>query len=746
MTASITSEAGGWRGDGAPRASTLACLAIVARHHGLDLSTSQIVHDHRLSNDELSVAELVRCANAVGLRAKHVSLDWDRLTHLKKALPAIVRLKNGANMVLVRVAGEAEPAQVVLRDPNAGDGANLILDRIRFEDAWGGDIILVRRNYELRDETQPFSIWLIIGLVLRDRQIVRDIAICALVLGVLALAPIMFWRLLVDKVLFFKAFSTFHVLCIAMVMLAAFETTFFWLRRYLVLHLTQRLDVKLTTYVFDKVLNLPIDYFERTHVGDTLHRISYLRKIREFLHGQVLGSVLDSAILLFFVPVMFYFSPTVTLAVLAICAVILIWLLITLPAHRRKANALEGAETARGSFLVQSLHGIRTVKSLVLEARHRQQWDVHTARVAKLRLALGMTDNLIGTVVRPLERLAVSGSLALVVYFSLVNNDLVYAGALFAFLMLTQRIVHPLIQIAQSIDQWDDMRLAVEVIASVVNQPEEEGRSGQGVREPLEGHVQFVDVSFRYLGASTPALQGVSFEVPAGTSLGIVGRSGSGKTTVTRLLHRLHSNYEGLIKIDGIDVREYDINHLRRSLGVVLQENFLFSGTIRENIMAGKTDATFDEMVRAARLAGAEEFIDRLPRGYESYVYEGSPNLSGGQRQRLAIARALILDPRILILDEATSSLDPESEAIINANLGRIARGRVLIVVSHRLSSLVKSDAIMVLERGSLADIGRHEELLTRCEIYRDLWAQQHRHLESSSIWQRPSYRSPKHV
>ena len=247
---------------------------------------------------------------------------------------------------------------------------------------------------------------------------------------------------------------------------------------------------------------------------------------------------------------------------------------------------------------------------------------------------------------------------------------------------------------------------AVGVVAALVNRPKEEGSSEHGVRTPLKATSNSSNLRFKYQGATNFALDGVTFEAPIGSTLGIVGRSGSGKTTVTRLLQRLHSDYEGLIKIDGVDVREYDITHLRRSLGVVLQENFLFSGTIRENITAAKPHATFDEVVRAARLAGAEEFIDRLPRGYETYIYEGSPNLSGGQRQRLAIARALILDPRILILDEATSALDPDSEAIVNDNIRRIAAGRTVIVISHRLSSLVNSDAILVLERGKVADLG----------------------------------------
>jgi ATP-binding cassette subfamily B protein len=281
------------------------------------------------------------------------------------------------------------------------------------------------------------------------------------------------------------------------------------------------------------------------------------------------------------------------------------------------------------------------------------------------------------------------------------------------------------------------------MVSRLVNQPAEEGRSGHGVRTPLQGAVEFSGVTFKYKGAVTPALNNVSFEVPVGTTLGVMGKSGSGKTTITRLLQRLHSDYDGLIKVDGIDVREYDVDHLRRNVGVVLQENFLFSGSIRENIAAAKPDATFDDVVKAARLAGAEEFIDKLPRGYETFIYEGSPNLSGGQRQRLAIARALIVNPPILILDEATSALDAESEAIVNANISRIAHGRTLIIISHRLSSLMKADAILVLNRGVIDDVGRHDELLERNDIYSGLWHQQNNHLPGGDRKDKPTYRSP---
>jgi ATP-binding cassette subfamily B protein len=722
--------------DGQLEPSGLGCLVIVARHHGLHLTVSQLIHDNMLTGREVSVAELIKSAGGAGLKAKAVHLSWNGLSQLKKALPAIVRLKHGSSMVLLRMKGIGDTARLVLQDPNAGDDALLLIDQVRFEDVWTGEAVLVKRNYDISDESQPFSIGLVTALIFRERWIVRDVAICAVLLSLLALSPIIFWRLLSDKVIYFKAYNTFFVLCLAMVVLVFFETAFAYLRQFLIVHLTTRVDVKLSTYMFDRLLNLPIDFFERTQTGRVMHQINQMWRIRSFLMGQLFGTVLDSFTLVVFFPIMFAFSPIMSTIVLITCGLMALWIVIMLPTARRRTSAVEDAEAERGAFLVQTIHGIRTVKSLALDSRQRHVWDVLTARTAKLRFAEGMTGNLIQTVVRPLERLAVNGSYAVGVYLALSTNDPVYIGSLFAFLMLSQRVSAPLLQMARLINQYDEARIAVAVVAGLVNQPPEEGRSGNGVRTKLRGHVEFSNVTFKYVGASTPALQGVAFDVPAGTTLGIMGRSGSGKTTVTRLLQRLHSNYEGLIKIDGIDVREYDVDHLRRSLGVVLQENFLFSGTIRENITAGKADATFDEVVRAARLAGAEEFIDKLPRGYETTIYEGSPNLSGGQRQRLAIARALILDPRILILDEATSALDAESEAIVNANISRIAHGRTMIIISHRLSSLVSSDAILVLERGQVADVGRHQELLQRCDIYSALWHQQTSHI---AVADRPS-------
>jgi subfamily B ATP-binding cassette protein HlyB/CyaB len=715
-----------------PAGSLLGCLVIVARHRGIHLAVPQLIHDHLLPAGEPTVPRLIDIARASGLRAAAATLPWANLMGLGKTLPAIVRLRNGAAMVLVHADAGANPPHVVLQDPNAHQDTLLTIDEHRFAAASAGDVILIKRDYRAGDEDQPFSLRKIAASLLRDRRIARDILISGFLMGLLAAAPIMFWRLLIDRVLYYQSLSTFTVLCLVMIVLVAFETAFGYLRRYLVQHISRRVDAKLSTDIFDKVLNLPVEYFENTPTGVIARDMNEVWKIRNFLTGQLFGTMLDAMVLVVFLPVMFFFSAILTAYVLGICALISIWVIVMLPAMHRKSSKVFKAEGQKGAYLVETLQGIRTIKSLALDPRRRQGWDVLVAKAADLRFEEGCTANVVQTVIMPLERLMTSGVMAVAVYLAISTQEAVYVGALVAFMMLTQRVAAPLMQLSHLLQQYDEARIAVSILGALVNQPPEEGRSRTGVRTPIVGRVEFSGVVFGYRGSAVPALNEVSFTIPEGSIFGIMGRSGSGKTTVTRLLQMLHSNYQGLIKIDGNDLRQIDIDHLRSSTGVVLQENFLFSGTVRETIGAAKPDATFEEIVLAARLAGAEEFIERLPRGYETFIQEGSTNLSGGQRQRLAIARALMGNPRILILDEATSALDAESEAIVNANLLGIAKGRTLIIISHRLSSLVTADAIMVLERGRVYDIGSHDELLDRCEIYSNLWHQQHRHLQSS--------------
>jgi len=359
---------------------------------------------------------------------------------------------------------------------------------------------------------------------------------------------------------------------------------------------------------------------------------------------------------------------------------------------------------------------------------------MRVAEATAARHAMGLLANWPQTLTLPLQRLIYSGCFSLGAYMVLgtdgaMQNQFITPGTLVAFAILSMRLASPLISIATLQMDIAEVRGAIFQVATVMNTPPEPTQVN-GLKAPVKGEITFKDLRFRYTPDAPYALHDVSFTVPRGTMLGIMGRSGSGKTTVTRLLQRLHAGYEGTIKIDGMDLREIDLVHLRSNIGVVPQENFLFAGSVRDNIAMARPDASFTDIVHAAQLSGAEEFIERLPRGYDTMLEEGATNLSGGQRQRLAIARALLINPPILVLDEATSALDAESEAIVNANLKRIAKGRTVITISHRLSMLVEADAILVLERGRVYDIGTHEELLRRCDIYKHMWYQQNRHVD----------------
>jgi ATP-binding cassette subfamily B protein len=362
----------------------------------------------------------------------------------------------------------------------------------------------------------------------------------------------------------------------------------------------------------------------------------------------------------------------------------------------------------------------------------RREWDARVAEAARATMSFQLLANQPQTILFPLEKMIYVGSLAFGSWLVITGSSAIQVGTLVAFTMLAQRATQPLIQIAQLMQQLQEIRGSLAMVQSVVDGPSE-GRHGTGTRPIIEGNIAFSEVRFQYPGARTPALDGVDFEIRKGSIVGIMGRSGSGKTTVTRLLQGLNFDYDGLIKIDGVDLREIETAHLRANMGVVLQDNFLFKGTIRENIMAARRDAPLSAVIRAARMSGAEEFIERLPRGYETMIEEGSANLSGGQRQRLAIARALLIEPPIMVLDEATSALDPESEAIVNTNLRLIAKGRTVIVISHRLASLVDCDQILVMDKGRVVDTGRHGDLVERSDIYRHLWFQQNRHLTAQT-------------
>ena len=712
---------------GGPSTALLAVVR-VARHFGLLLDPDQLARAYPFAGNEPPTARLPKMIESTGLTARVVRIKPGQLITLAQSVPAILRLPNGKSLLLEAVQERDGGCFALVNDLETGPGISAIVDEQRLFDAWDGEVIVVKRRWRITDEERPFGIAWLAGQVVKERRLFLDISIAALLLSVLSLAPPLMFMVVIDRVLANQSMSTLKVLGGALVLVAAFDTVFGYLRRYLTEVATTRIDGRINLHIYDKLLDLPMSFFERMPTGMIDGKLGQIWHIRDFLTGQLFVTLLDLITLIVFLPVLFYLNVPLTFMVLFLALCIMGIYCAFMPALRRKYGALILAEQKMGAHQVETIWGIKTIKSLALEGLKRDQRDQRVAEVVEARRLFGNLANLPQTIVNPFEKLIYGGSAFLGCYLALRGGQ-VSIGAVVAFTMLAGRVAAPLVQVAGLLHAVEHARGAVGEVGSVMNSPPEGGRSGTGLKQPIYGSLIFDNVRFRYGPTAPYALDEVSFHVPQGTLFGIMGRSGSGKTTVTRLLQGLNRDYEGLIKVDGMDLREIDLDHLRTSIGVVPQENFLFTGTIRENIAAPRPNVNFSEVVRVAQLAGAEEFIERLARGYETHVEEGAVNFSGGQRQRLAIARALIVDPAILILDEATSALDAESEAIVNANLLRIAKNRTVIIISHRLSSLMRSDAILVLERGRFYDMGRHDELLARCDIYKALWHQQNRHL-----------------
>jgi ATP-binding cassette, subfamily B, bacterial HlyB/CyaB len=459
-----------------------------------------------------------------------------------------------------------------------------------------------------------------------------------------------------------------------------------------------------------------------------------VHRVRAFLTGKLLSTLLDLITLCVLLPILFYLNATLAWIVLVCAVIVTLIILAFLAPLKALYSRITAAESGKSATLGETIVGIRTVKALALEPQRSAQWDERVAEAGKSQLAFGKLANWPSTLVTPFERMMGLGTMMIGAYLAMRDTSGYMVGSLFAFMMLGGRVAQPLVGLARLVEDYEEVRAAVWEAGSVLNRPLEVDAPSGGLRPQFAGAIEFHDLTFVYPGAKVPALDRVSFSVPPGTMLGVVGRSGSGKSTIARLLQGINREYSGFVKIDGVDLREINLRHLRQNFGVVLQDNFLFRGSIRDNIIAGRPGLSMRDAVRAARLAGAEEFIERMPNGYNTYIEEGSPNLSGGQRQRLAIARALIHNPRVLILDEATSALDPDSEAVVSANLMRIARGRTMVIVSHRLSSLTDCDQILVLDEGKIVDIGPHDILLERCSLYRQLWMQQNRHLDGQGV------------
>jgi subfamily B ATP-binding cassette protein HlyB/CyaB len=530
----------------------------------------------------------------------------------------------------------------------------------------------------------------------------------------------------IDKVLVHKGMTTLHVLAIGMVALTLFDVVLGGLRTYVFSHTSSRIDVGLGAQLFRHLLALPLAYFEARRVGDTVARVRELSTIRQFLTGSAVTVVIDSFFAVVFIAVMVFYSPLLTLLVVGALPLYIVLSVLVTPIFRTRLNEKFNRGAENQAFLVEAINGIQTLKAMAIEPPMQRKWEEQLAGYVQASFRATTLGNTAGQIASCISKLTTIAIIWLGA--QLVITGELSIGQLIAFTMLAGQVNAPVLRIVQLWQDFQQAGISVQRLGDILNQPVEASHPSRTTLPSLSGRVVFEDVVFRYRPDGPEVLRAVSFQVMPGNVMGIVGRSGSGKSTIAKLIQRLYIPERGRVLIDGIDLAQIDPVWLRRQVGVVLQENFLFNRSVRDNIALSDPGMAMERVVQAAKLAGAHDFILELPEAYDTMVGEHGCSLSGGQRQRIAIARALVTNPRILIFDEATSALDYESESIIQANLAQICQGRTVFIIAHRLSTVRPANRIYVIERGEIVEQGAHDELLKLNGYY----ARLHKHQDGT--------------
>lgn len=696
----------------------LACLVVVAKYHKIPTEMRQLERAYILEEGKVDTTTLVRAARDLKLKVRaYENVSPENLKKL--AFPCIIRMNDGRYIVATGIRDE----KMYIIDP-LFSMKPLEADQKKLMSNWSGEVILFTRRFTLEEKVRKFGFKWFMPVVAKYKRYLQTVLFMSLLLQLLGLATPFFTQVIIDKVLVHRSTDALDVLVLGMILVAAFSTWMGALRTYLFTNITIKMDVVLSSHLFRTITALPIKYFNRWQVGDVVSRVGELENLRSFVTGSSLTIVLDIFFAVVYMAVMLYYSRVLSLVVLVIIPCFVILNLVIAPVYKRMINDrfLIGAENR--SFLIETITGMHTVKSSGVEKTFIQRYEEILARYVKSVFAVVNLANIagcIGTFLQQIFNLAILWVGAIYV----MDNEIT-VGELIAFQMMAGQLIAPIMRLVNMWQYFQQTRVSMERLGDIMNEETEPAYNPSRTTLPsLKGEITLDKVTFRYTREGKNVLDKMSVGIPAGLKVGIVGRSGSGKSTLTKLIQRLYLPEEGRVLIDGVDVAQVEPAWLRRQIGVVLQDSMLFGGTIEENIRLACPNATHDDVVRAAELAGAAEFINEMPHGYDTFVGERGSLLSGGQRQRISIARALLLDPKILIFDEATSALDYESEGIIMKNINAISEGRTMLMIAHRLSTVEHCDAILVVDKGRIIEAGSHEQLMERKGAYYTLYMAQ---------------------
>ena len=616
----------------------------------------------------------------------------------------------------------ADDDSILVADPKLrGIREYKILD---FLETWGqqGQVLLLKTTKQTPQ--QKFGLSWFVPSIIKYKWTLIQVFVASFFIQLFALANPLMIQVIIDKVIVQNSPDTLQVLGLFLLILAIFEAVLTTLRTYSFVDTTNRIDMGLGSEIIDHLLRLPLRYFEKRPVGEISTRINELENIRSFLTGTALTVVLDAVFSVIYIVVMFIYSPLLSAVALGIIPIFIALTLIFSPLIRRQLRAKAERNAHTQSHLVEVMSGIQTVKAQNIELKSRWEWQQRYASYVGTGFRTVITQTLASSTSNFLNKL--SQLLVLWVGAYLVLKQELTLGQLIAFRIIAGYVTSPILRLANLWQNFQQTALSLERLADIVDHPQEAEEDRDNIPMPLiDGHVKYENVCFRFKPHGPLQLSNVSIEIPAGTFVGIVGESGAGKSTFTKLISRLYEPESGRIMLDGYDINRVELYSLRRQIGVVPQESLLFDGTIFENIALTNPSASTEEVVEAAKVAVAHEFIMNLSNGYNTRVGERGASLSGGQRQRIAIARSVLQNPRMLVLDEATSALDYNTEAEVCRNLIKAFDDRTVLFITHRLGTISEADLIVVMDQGFIVEQGTQDELMALRGRYYHLYQQQ---------------------
>ena len=694
----------------------LISLEIVARINNIDIDMRSIVREYGITTADIEPEEIIRIAKNKGFKIKKKFLQLKDISD-KMPMPAIIRLKDNSYKVLLAIKhdeGKVLTLTPLERHPEAHTFEEVQEDML--------DYVLILKHKLLDDEVKFGFKWFF-NEIFKYKKIIGQVLLGSFVVQLFGLVTPLFTQVILDKVLVNRTIATLDVLAIAFIVVAVFELFLNLSRNYIFIHTTNKIDAKLGAKLFRHLFRLYYVYFENRQVGNIVARVRELDRIREFITDKSVSVLIDAFFSTVFLVIMFVYSPKLTFISLGFLAIIAIIYLLITPELRLRLEEKFQMGAHSNSYLVEAVTGVQTVKSLAIEGSMFRKWEDKLGKYLKSSFNLAIMGNFTGSVCGFLQK---SMTIAILyIGVMLVIENKLTIGQLIAFQMFSGQFSAPMLRLVGLWNEFQQTLLAVDRIGDILNSPLEMQSGNAITLNNVRGDIKIENLSFRYNVEAPNVLKNINLDIKAGQKVGFVGRSGSGKSTIAKLIQRLYYTTEGTIYIDGIDIRNINPVWLRTNIGIVLQENYLFSGTIKDNISLPRPNMPMEGIVQAAQISGAHEFISKLPKGYDSEVGERGSSLSGGQKQRVAIARALISNPRILIFDEATSALDYESERIIRDNMAMISKGRTTIIIAHRLSTIKDCDMIVCFDDGQIVEQGTHEELLKHDGYYKKLYEAQ---------------------